>query len=186
MRFLSTAVSAIFLTATVSHVQAAPIDWVFSDVVLADGGQITGGFTFDAATTSYTDILIERSVGSTQEAQTFTALTPAASVTPRADFVIFVSDAADLTGSLFLQLILDSELGEPGVPTGIFTGGSGTGRCAAFDCSLVVPTGASFVTAGQLEPAASPLAPVPLPASGVLFFAALAGLFGFKGRNKTA
>ena len=185
MRLISTAFSAIFLAASVSQVQASPVDWVFSDVVLADGGQITGGFTFDAATTSYTDILIERSIGSTQEAQTFTALTPAASVTPRADFVIFVSDAADLTGSLFLQLILDAELGEPGVPTGIFTGGSGTGRCATSDCSLVVPTGAAFVTAGQLEPAATPLAPVPLPASGVLFFAALTGLFGFKNR-KTA
>ena len=127
MRLISKAFSAIFLAASVGHVQAAPVDWVFSDVVLADGGQITGGFTFDAATTSYTDILIERSAGFTQEAQTFTALTPAASVTPRADFVIFVSDAADLTGSLFLQLFLDAELGEPGVPTGISTLGSGTG-----------------------------------------------------------
>lgn len=153
---------------------AAPVQWQLDDVVLTDGASVTGGFSFDAATGTYSDIALSRSIGSVQEAAQFSAISPA--VTPNAGLVIFVTDAADLTGQLFLQLLFSTNLTDPGQTTPLNIAGSGTGRCATFDCGQVVATGAQFATGG----AVSPVAPVPVPATGLLLAMGLAAVMGLR------
>ncbi len=167
--------ASVILTSTLS-VTAAPINWVLQDVTLQDGGVATGGFTFDAATNTYSDITIVRTAGLApgganaiaHEAATFTQVTPAANVTPSATFTIFTTDAADQTGALFFQLFFGTALTDAAVVTDLNAIGTGTGRCASLTCNQVQANQAVLITTGSV-------APVPLPASAGFLALGLAG-----------
>ncbi len=190
------AVTAFAALSIATAADAAPLDWFFSDIQTTTGETLTGGFTFDADTVSYSNISATLSGGALQEDLTFNSLDPVAvsrgSVRDRG--FLFLIDEANEPGDSFVTFSLSGPMTNSGgfvslAPTPPFVP-SGSGSCALTSpqSPLCQPVTFSLVfdnsiaTAG-VSTTAPPSAVVPLPATGVLLGSLLAGL-GLFGRRR--
>jgi len=137
---------------------AVPVVWSVDGLARADGGTVSGSFTYDADTDTYSAINLTTTAGSTLPGQTYAGFDPASS---DATGLILeqTQGAADLTGqnSIFLQFPGAGLSNAGGAVTPLL---ATEVSCVNADCS----TSANAVAlSGDISGAAAPLAPTSIP-----------------------
>lgn len=162
---------AVFLF--MSSAGAVPVVWQLNDVTIADGSIATGTFTFDADTSTYSNISIT-STGTNGWGSFYDQIAPGA--VSLADQVGF-NDG----GTFFFGLIFDTGLTNSGGNVGIYVSpgayGASLEATCVFECQFPDPETFRSITGGYVSA-------VPLPAAVWLFGSALAGL-GWMRKKRT-
>ena len=155
---------------TSAHAQAVPLKWTLQDWTFSDGGTASGSFVFDAATTTYSDIMVQTSGGG-QPTRTYDANALAA----LSQTLFFTQGTGpDFTNVVFLSAALTSAMTDAGGTISLFNFSAlGERRCD--DPSCTFGTGIRSLTGGSIVAAAAVPVPAALPLmlSGLLAFAAI-------------
>lgn len=138
---------------------AAPLVWTLSGVTLADGGVVTGSFTYDATTNSYSAIAVTTS-GGTSPGYTYTAYDPGTLGGPNSRFLVAVPNPGlgNFQNTPVLVLEFDALTNAGGTSNiNALSSNSYEGTCFNTTCSSANIV--RYVTAGRLTaptPAAVP------------------------------
>lgn len=182
-------IGALALVGTLLSVaaQATPLVWTLDQVSYGDGTVLTGSFTFDAATTTFSGLSITTSGGSTVPSTSSWAFNTLAGGVLRngggvTGFAAVDAFSANLTGAHGLSLY--STLGPLMTDAGgiIDLSFFRLGTCVNSDCSALI---APIVTTGSGSFTASPAA-VPEPLTLGIFGAGLAGVAALRRRKKAS
>lgn len=130
--------------------QAAPIKWTLTNVMLHDGGAISGSFVYDEDTQTFSQISISNTAGSVGTAGPLSEPCSGAWCPPTGSGILFFADsppATDMTGIKILVMATTGGLTNAGGTVPI-TGGS-TGTCNTSTCATPPPD-AQNITSGTL------------------------------------
>ena len=173
-RGLFSVVGATFVAASLAAAaHAASLNWTFDNVNLSDGGKLTGGFTYDAATSTISNINWLFSAGSVFDTNSVVNASPLTPVGP--DSFTF------RVGDILSQLVLPTGLTDAGGTVALITGSTGSVTlqgicfdiaCSSFSATRTATSGTVF--AGNILPT------VPLPAGMALMLTGLAGIGGLR------
>ena len=149
--------------------QALSLLWSLENVQFEDGGSATGSFVYDADLNSYANISITTTAGSATTGGTVNLL-----LDGDANGAALVPLLGDLTGATLLQLLFQTPLTNAGgvvdlVDPFFAPNSSSEGHCSNAACSSALFS--RFMASGDVVGS-----PVPVPATGGLLAAALAGL----------
>lgn len=156
---------------------ANQITWTLEGVTFTDGGTASGSFVFDANLDAYSSINIVTTNGSVFTGSDYTFPDPAnAPFTGPSELFMVTSNAANLTGTPFLDFIWTSNLTNAGGTDGFST--SGESSCTSPTCSSIDQTNVRLINGGSITSAT-----VPEPASFLLLGSALAAV-GLRHRGR--
>ena len=188
--------SAVLLLALLSLPSIASADsilWTLSGVTFggidptsglpngATGGTITGSFSYDPVTNTFSGIDITTTSGAGFGGATYTTLSGPMGGFSSSQGLFLGANSGDLTGTPFLALFFDNPLLNSGgtVTDPLTTGfdfGGGEGTCDQADCTS--QTEDRFITGGEATSTVAVVTPEPSALSllGVAFAALLAGV----------
>jgi hypothetical protein len=144
-----------------SLVGAAPLVWTLSGVTLADGGSVTGSFTYDATTNTYSAINVTTS-GGTSPGYTYTAYDPNALGGQKSYFLSAVPNPglANFEGTPILVIEYGSLTNAGGTSSiNVISSNSFEGTC--LDATCISASIVRFVSAGQVTAPTPPPPTVP-------------------------
>lgn len=135
----------VLLTACANVAAAVPRNWVLSGVTFADGGTASGSFTFDAATSTYSNINVTTTTGSVRSGAVYHfvsgGLTPS-----NVQVLVATIGSGDPTGTPALAFFFGGAGLAGSSPVSIVDGQEA--NCSNSSCST--PTAPSrFVTGGS-------------------------------------
>ena len=165
---------SLFVFFIVGTAQATPIAWTVNNAVFDDGTSLTGGFTYDESTTSFTDITLTTQatsfiVGSSYSSLTSTGIGPASQTAQGLSLNLFNRGGLNIVFSALL-----TDLG------GVVSLGTSTRE----GCNIGSPFGGQdcngfgqlhanrFLVSGEVSAEAE----IPVPSTVWLFGSALIGL----------
>ena len=173
---------AAFFTASAAF--AAPVNWTLNSVTFSDGGTASGSFTFDAATTTYSNVNVTTTVGTVRGAATYTQIGGVYGGTA-ANQVGFLTASGAGIGMPNLDFKFASALTGAGGTIGIVTGLANSAEvdCANAGCTVPAGPNSRSVSAGSVTGVAAS-APVPtlsewaMVLMGAMFAAVAASTIG--------
>ena len=146
---------------SVTAVHAAQVTWTLQDAVFDDGGMVSGSFTYDRDTNTYSNIAITTSGTGLASGTFYEFQNPDVTSYPLG---LFLSQLATTTyGDWALNLNFDAELTNNGGTIALATGSPPVAfeaTCFSNDCNSFAPV--RFIVAGSITA-------VPVPAAAWLF-----------------
>ncbi len=169
-------VSAIRLAVLLACVGAtafgAPLKWSITGT-FEDGGTITGSYSFDASTSTYSSVAVQTTEGSIRSGASYTLYDPCCAQDP--GFLLFVTTTGNLTGTPVLSAMLVGNMTNAGGTINLATAASGLSWFSEEDCvnsTCTGPVGATRrITSGYVTTVPEPgtfIVALPLAAIALL------------------
>lgn len=169
---------AVLAGAALPAVKATPVNWLVGGFTFTDGSVISGGATYDAASNTFSNILVEATGGTLYNNVFFPYLNPSLPVSPTYLTLVAALPSGDLTGVASLWILPDTPInGAAG--SVVHASFAIEALCADATCSTVDNNTLAGATSGLLG--AFPVTTgTPEPATALLLPGALLALAGLK------